>query len=44
MKMIQVEPKTHENAKTQAKARGMLLRSYIDMLVEQDKKKLNKKG
>ena len=36
--MIQVEDRTHKEAKEKAKKKGMLLKAYIDMLVKKDKK------
>jgi len=38
MKMIEVEDKTHEDAKKKAKAKGMFLKAYIKMLIDKDKK------
>ncbi len=38
-KMIQVEEKTHTKAKRMAKKRGMTLRGYIKMLIEEERSK-----
>ena len=38
MKMIKVEDKVHEDAKSKAKELGMTLQGYIKMLVAKDKK------
>jgi len=37
MKIIKVEDKTHEQAKKQAKEKGMTLMGYIKILVKLDK-------
>lgn len=41
-KHIQVEYATHKQAKEQARKRGMLLRTYIQMLLDKDEKSLRK--
>jgi len=38
MKMIKVEDKVHEDAKSKAKELGMTLQGYIKILIEKDKK------
>jgi len=38
MKVIQVDDETHEKAKKKAKEKDMMLRAYIKMLVNRDKK------
>lgn len=42
LKMIQVEEDTHIQAKAQADKRGMLLRSYVKMLIERDGRALSR--
>ncbi len=37
MKMIQVEDDTHKQAKEQAKKKGMVLKAYIQQLLDKDK-------
>jgi len=41
-KMLEVEELTHLKVKTQAKKRGMTMKGYVEYLVNQDKKNINK--